>query len=867
MTRGSLRVTTCGAKIADIPHGVRHGMLRSVAVVFSIGALSTAALAGAQQRQPIQPAAAGPVLHAQQLQAQADSAAKRGDRPDRERAIALYANASSAFQSAGALPRAAEALISAAVIAGDLSTADSALKLQRRALQLASTAGDDTTRALALTEIGISFAGKHPDSAFAYFAQSLAIRERLGLPGPEAETLANFGAVFLQQNHPDSAASYFGRALPLLERAHQRDTYEQTLYNIGELALEVGRPDSAIRTQRRVIPIADSVGDVHTVAESHVQIGTAYELLWRRSQLQADIDSALANYVVARTIIARRGEPAAEAIILNDIGLAERRLGNPHAALIYYDSALTIRREQHDTLGEGELLQNIGIVLGSDGQPVAALDTLRKALAVHRKKGDTVWEWMALREIGNLYQHELRPRDLSRATAYYDSAAKVLATLTGRIIANADQLTFEEQQYNLDLFDDWALAALDQAPRIGNEPAARDALEATERGRAQTLLALLRTAAPAPAQSHESAPTADRSYALSYLVTRDTLVVWLRDQKGRVRAVPRAISRDSLARLAAALRVAMGVEPTASVLRIDPVEAQQLLQELGALLLPQSLTAAIPPRSEVVVIPDGPLTLIPFAALQSANHTPAGLRYAISYAPSLAAHEALRTESGASRTFVPPSGDALVAGDPTMPLVPPELGSDLTLDNLPHAATEARDVARELHTTALIGPAATEAEVWRRFPTARVVHLATHGVAFSSESQARKSFIALASGSGKNGVLTVGEILDSLPTLHAELVVLSACQTGLGDVTHAEGTVGFQRAFLAKGARSVLVSLWSVSDVATERLMDAFYDHWIHDPDHPGKAEALRRAQETVRRIDAFRAPKFWAGFQLVGNS
>ena len=81
----------------------------------------------------------------------------------------------------------------------------------------------------------------------------------------------------------------------------------------------------------------------------------------------------------------------------------------------------------------------------------------------------------------------------------------------------------------------------------------------------------------------------------------------------------------------------------------------------------------------------------------------------------------------------------------------------------------------------------------------------------------------------------------------------------------AEGTVGFQRAFLAKGVRSVLVSLWSVSDEATRELMGAFYRHWMEDDDSPSKAEALRRAQRHVRSIDRFQHPRYWAAFQLVG--
>jgi CHAT domain-containing protein len=83
----------------------------------------------------------------------------------------------------------------------------------------------------------------------------------------------------------------------------------------------------------------------------------------------------------------------------------------------------------------------------------------------------------------------------------------------------------------------------------------------------------------------------------------------------------------------------------------------------------------------------------------------------------------------------------------------------------------------------------------------------------------------------------------------------------------AEGTVGFQRALLAKGARSVLVSLWSVDDRATALLMQRFYAHWLGADGRPArsKAEALRRAQSDVRLTPGFAAPRYWAAFQLVG--
>jgi CHAT domain-containing protein len=209
--------------------------------------------------------------------------------------------------------------------------------------------------------------------------------------------------------------------------------------------------------------------------------------------------------------------------------------------------------------------------------------------------------------------------------------------------------------------------------------------------------------------------------------------------------------------------------------------------------------------------------------------------------------------------------NALVVGNPAMPLVKASDGESISLSPLPGAEHEGQWVAHRLGIAALSGTAASEAEIRRRIVKAPLVHLATHGYAYASETHARDSFVALAPGEGHDGLLTVGEVIDQLPALTTELVVLSACQTGLGDIKEAEGTVGLQRAFLAKGAKSVLVSLWSVSDQATELLMKKFYTHRLDDSDQPNKAEALRRAQQDVRKTPGFAPPRYWAAFQLVG--
>ena len=211
---------------------------------------------------------------------------------------------------------------------------------------------------------------------------------------------------------------------------------------------------------------------------------------------------------------------------------------------------------------------------------------------------------------------------------------------------------------------------------------------------------------------------------------------------------------------------------------------------------------------------------------------------------------------------------ALIVGNPRMPLLT-ICGVQLRPRALAAAEESSRWLAARVGAEALAGEQATERRVRSDAGGARLIHLETHGFAYENEAGARASFVTLTSDSGAtpppeaDGLLTVGEVLDELPRLHAELVVLGACQTGLGDLKDAEGTVGLQRAFLAKGARSTLVSLWTVDDRASSALLRAFYQQWLDAG--RSKSEALRRAQETVRGTPEFEQPRFWAAFVLAG--
>jgi CHAT domain-containing protein len=148
--------------------------------------------------------------------------------------------------------------------------------------------------------------------------------------------------------------------------------------------------------------------------------------------------------------------------------------------------------------------------------------------------------------------------------------------------------------------------------------------------------------------------------------------------------------------------------------------------------------------------------------------------------------------------------------------------------------------------------------------TAPIIHLATHGLleyGEPTESGIRDvpGAIALAPTDDQDGLLTSTEILNEL-SMNADLVVLSACDTGRGEIT-GDGVNGLARAFLGAGAKNLIVSLWSVPDAPTAELMVSFYDELAQGQN---QAQALRLAM--LSTFQTHPNPRDWAAFTLVGR-
>ena len=259
---------------------------------------------------------------------------------------------------------------------------------------------------------------------------------------------------------------------------------------------------------------------------------------------------------------------------------------------------------------------------------------------------------------------------------------------------------------------------------------------------------------------------------------------------------------------------------------------------------------------ELIIVPDGPLWLAPFAALLNPFSKYLCESFKVRLTPSLTS---LRIIAHCPK-FHSSSG-ALVVGDPDMSEVTDSQG-DQILEQLPFARQEAQMIGQILNTAPLTGKLATKCEVLKQISSVAVVHIAAHGrmetgeIALSPNPESRKS----QTPAEEDYMLTMKDVMSV--KLRAKLVVLSCCHSGRGEIK-AEGVVGIARAFIGAGARSVLVSLWAIDDEATLEFMKSFYHNLVKGR---SASKSLNHAMTCLRESETFSDVKYWAPFTLIGD-
>lgn len=606
---------------------------------------------------------------------------------------------------------------------------------------------------------------------------------------------------------------------------------EEAVQIIEALLASARHPtDRGLATHRRLAAVA-----LVTVGRAELALG--------------HLDAAQAAFERALQYARLGGSRDIEASALGAAGAAALQRNDFARALALYEDSLRIEAPVGNVHELIHIHAGIARSLAGLHRPDEALAAARRALTlvedVRAELGEPGLRSGYLENKQAIYQRAVRlalassrPHEAfelaerSRSRAFLDLLGNRATLSKGRTRALVD----EEVALRARVAE--ARAAVAEADDEGDARQARQAVELAERAyrtflervRKESLeQASLMTVEPVTlAETQALLP--EGTTLLEYLVGERDVVVWAVDRTA-ARAFRLPVERVGLVTEVQQFRAA--IADRAALPAVED-RARALFDRLVA----PALRAVHGER--LVIVPHDVLHYLPFAALRSPDGHWLVERYAITTLPSASVLKYLGDKEAAT-------------GATTLAIGNPDLGPGLELR---FAEREARLVAeREPATTVLVRAEATEARAKALLGGAGIVHFATHGEL--SENDPLSSALLLAPGGGDDGRLEVREVLGL--DLHARLVVLSACETGLGKLSRGDELVGLQRAFLYAGTPAVVTTLWKVDDRASFELVRVFYERLAAADSAP----ALRQAQVEVMKTYAH--PFAWAAFVLTG--
>jgi CHAT domain-containing protein len=498
------------------------------------------------------------------------------------------------------------------------------------------------------------------------------------------------------------------------------------------------------------------------------------------------------------------------------------------------------------------------------GRPAEALARARKAAAIAGayEQREVHWESETLAGIA-----QRRLGQLAAARESFEAAVAVIEDLRLQVAGRGERfLETKLSPYH-------ELMALARA-----RGSAEEALELAERSKARVLADLVHRAAyesypsavdaqhPEPALRRAQAPPLRFAEAaalvprgpvalLEYTVTeRETYLFVLTASGGSAKVAMHTLGagRAALAARARRFRERLAARDLGFAL-----EARQLYD-----LLVGPAGTELAGRTHLIVVPDGPLWDVPFQALQDTSGRYVIEDAAVSYAPSLTV---LRETTRRPRRAVPPT--VLAMGKADFGSQASQLGVTSELGPLPDAERQVRAIAALYgpgRSDTYVGADAREDTFKREAPRHAILHLATHGVL--DETSPLYSHVVLspgAAGSSEDGLLEAWEMANL--HLDADVVILSACETGRGRIAPGEGLVGMAWSLLVAGSRALLVSQWKVEAASTTELMITFHRGLASG--EGGLAMHLREASLHLLHQPRYAHPFYWAGFVLVGDS
>jgi CHAT domain-containing protein/predicted negative regulator of RcsB-dependent stress response len=803
-------------------------------------------------------------------------------------------------------------------------------------------------------------------SAFDNYDKAYAVFERIGDAASQAATLDNIGELHTALGDPERGLGYYEQALRLIEKVKDPDETANILTHIGQAHILQGRLSEAFSDFQTALKLTPRPS-ASKLANVYANLGAVYALQRRNSE-------ALASYEIALPLWRSSGDRRGEAATLQKRGEAYIGIGEQAKATQDFKVALATWRALADQRGEAAALNGIATVeqklnhlseaLTRSEQAINISESLRTRVSSQRLRASYFATQQGYYEVNidlkmKLYQAESSQEYLqsafdaserSRARSLIDSLDDSHDEVTRGVSSDLLRLRREVKQ---------RLSAKEQAQAksLNGKPTKEEAesfkneldkligeyddIDAQIRGNSPNYAQLIK---PQPFKVSEIQRQLDEgTLLLEYALGEKRSYVWVvsPDSIKGVELAGRAEIEKEARRVTDAVTARNREEKNEGfpqrLLRLDKAEKEYTEASAALSKVVLEPIASLLGQKRLVIVADGALQLVPFAALPAPatsttpeNSKPKANSSSAAAGPTLliADHElvtlpsasvlALQRRELANRKPAP-YAVALLA-DPVFDdqdirvaratgignqhrketattghggAVTPAAGEksttsrssnadsvlssalrDVGLDpdgKLPRLALsreEARAIARAVSPSQSLS--ALDFKASRKTATSpelakyRIIHFATHGVLDLDHPELSGIVLSMVDEKGRpqDGYLRLHEIYNL--NLPAELVVLSACQTGVGKQIKGEGLIALTRGFMYAGAKSVVASLWKVDDAATSELMAEFYKQMFTNKLKP--AAALRAAQVKMSQLKRWHEPYYWAGFFIQGE-
>ncbi len=712
----------------------------------------------------------------------------------------------------------------------------------------------------------------------------------------EAESLNNIGLIYREIGNYDKALDSLTKALALDRKLKNDPQIIQDLNNLGAIyrskGLQSGKREdyeAATRSLESCLKLARQYNDKVT------EIRVLNNLGGIRSDL-GDFSGSLAYFDLAYSIAEATPDKAAMSMILNNMGVVQYNLGNYQGSTDLYQKAIDLASEirggqvlweAYLEMGNAFKKQNrIQESISSYENSISIIESIRSTIDLEEAKASYLGTDKRIDAYQNLIDTladlslTMNRNDYKKEAFYFLEKAKARAFLDSFEVSevkNSQDINFklanQEKEMTKEISSLYTKLLL---PNLGSKDYEEilEEIKANEE-KAEELKRQIRVASPAYASLRY--PEIITYKEVQKLLT-EPHTTFLAYSLGKDQSFGFAISRDGLKIFRA---------PSRKEIQQKVIEYRKVISDkdsrdfgLGHTLYEELVRPGIGAGTKrIVIIPDDILSLLPFETLLIKWPGKRWLieDYAVSYVPSLSVLRELIKRKNASKSR--PQKDLLAFGDPYYGAnesgrqgSAPDLFQDFYLNpsisffRLKFSGLEVERISSAFKSSRLRvfqrKDASEENLKAEDLTSYKIIHFATHGLIDDKKPARSSILLSLDEDPAEDGFLQMREIFNL--KMRADLVVLSACQTGLGQFIRGEGIEGLSRAFFYSGASSVLMSLWAVNDEATYQLMERFYRHLKSSR---ASMTALREAKLEMIRSPVFNHPFYWAGFIINGKT